>query len=112
LQLAFTLKMFALLLPVLHNSFAAAILSAILFGLTFVGIVALVLTMVGVRYPDSPASIMARLTLSYCVAQIAGPIIAGEIAEATQSFDVSLMLSVALMAAGLVCLQAMKKHKF
>ena len=109
LQLAFALKMFGLILPVIFKSFAAAVLSAVLFGLTFVGIVSLVLTMVGVRYPHTPASIMARLTLSYCVAQIAGPIIAGEIAEATQNFNVPLILSVVMMVAGLICLQAMKK---
>lgn len=109
LQLAFALKMFGLILPVLHNSFSAVVLSAILYGLTFVGIVSLVLTMVGVRYPHMPASIMARLTLSYCAAQIIGPIIAGEIAETTNSFNLPLLLSVAMMAVGLICLQAMRK---
>ncbi len=107
LQVAFGLQIIGILLPVFSGSLAAAMTSAVLFGATFIGIVSLVLTMVGVRYPAHPSQIMARLTLGYGVAQILGPVVAGEVAEIAGTFDGSLMVVAALMLAGLVCLQAM-----
>lgn len=109
LQIAFVLQIIGILLPVVSGSLVAAIASALLFGATFIGIVSLVLTMVGVRYPAHPAQIMARLTLGYGVAQIIGPIIAGELAELTGTFDGSLVTVASLMLIGLVCLQVMTR---
>jgi predicted MFS family arabinose efflux permease len=109
LQLAFCLQIIGIMLPVFSGSLAAAILSAILFGATFIGIVSLVLTMVGVRYPAHPSRIMARLTLGYGIAQILGPVLAGEVAEISGTFDGSLMVVAALMVLGLLSLQAMTR---
>ena len=103
------MQIIGILLPVVSCSLVAAIASALLFGATFIGIVSLVLTMVGVRYPAHPAQIMARLTLGYGVAQIIGPIIAGELAELTGTFDGSLVTVASLMLIGLVCLQVMTR---
>jgi predicted MFS family arabinose efflux permease len=108
LQAAYVLQIGGILLPVLSGSLAAAIASALLFGSTFIGIVSLVLTMVGVRYPAHPAQIMARLTLGYGVAQILAPVIAGELAELTGTFNGSLLMISAIMMMGLLCLMAMQ----
>jgi predicted MFS family arabinose efflux permease len=107
LAIAYLLQIVGILLPVLSGSLPAAIASSLLFGLTFIGIVSLVLTMVGVRYPAHPAQIMARLTLGYGVAQIIAPVVAGELAELTGTFDDSLVMVAAIMAVGLLCLIAM-----
>lgn len=90
LQLAFIINLLSLILPVFDNSLFFALLSAIFFGVTFVGIVSLVLTMAGICYPSSPSQLMAKLTISFCLAQIIGPIIAGEIAELSGNFDAAL----------------------
>jgi predicted MFS family arabinose efflux permease len=107
LAIAYALQILGILLPVLSGSLAAAIASALLFGLTFIGIVSLVLTMVGLRYPAHPAQIMAKLTLGYGVAQIIAPVVAGELAERTGTFDGSLIMVAAIMGLGLLCLLAM-----
>ena len=107
LQLAYLLQIIGILLPVLSGSLAAAVASSLLFGLTFIGIVSLVLTMVGVRYPAHPAQIMARLTVGYGIAQIIAPVVAGELAEVTGTFDGSLIWVSTMMALGLLCLVAM-----
>jgi len=109
LQWAFVLQIIGILLPVLSGELWAAILSGALFGGTFIGIVSLVLTMVGLRYPAHPAAIMAKLTLGYSVAQIAGPIIAGEAAEATGTFNGSLLLVAGIMIVGWLCLAFMAR---
>lgn len=108
LRLGYGLQMIGILLPVASASLSAAVVSALLFGFTFIGIVSLVLTMVGVRYPAHPASIMARLTLGFGLAQIIGPVIAGELAERTGTFDHALLMVAAIMAIGLCCLIAMR----
>jgi len=108
LQAAFVLQILGIVLPVVSGSLLAAVASSLLFGLTFIGIVSLVLTMVGVRYPAHPAQIMARLTLGYGVAQIIGPVVAGELSERTGSFDGALLGVAAIMAVGLGCLIAMR----
>jgi predicted MFS family arabinose efflux permease len=107
LEVAYLLQIVGILLPVISGSLLAAIASSLLFGLTFIGIVSLVLTMVGVRYPAHPAQIMARLTLGYGIAQIIAPVVAGELAELTGTFDDSLVMVAAIMVVGLLCLFAM-----
>jgi predicted MFS family arabinose efflux permease len=107
LEIAYLLQIAGILLPVLSGSLAAAVASSLLFGLTFIGIVSLVLTMVGLRYPAHPAQIMARLTLGYGIAQIVAPVVAGELAERTGTFDGSLVMVAAIMVLGLLCLLAM-----
>ena len=109
LAVAYLLQIAGILLPVLSGSLVAAVASSLLFGLTFIGIVSLVLTMVGLRYPAHPAQIMARLTLGYGVAQILAPVVAGELAERTGTFDGSLVMVAAIMGAGLTCLLAMAR---
>lgn len=108
LQWGYGLQIAGILLPVLSDSLAAAVASALLFGLTFIGIVSLVLTMVGRRYPSHPAAIMARLTLGYGVAQIIAPVVAGELAQATGQFDLPLMMVAVIMALGFGCLVMMR----
>jgi predicted MFS family arabinose efflux permease len=107
LEVAYLLQIVGILLPVISGSLLAAVASSLLFGLTFIGIVSLVLTMVGVRYPAHPAQIMARLTLGYGIAQIIAPVVAGELAELTGTFDDSLVMVAAIMVVGLLCLLAM-----
>ena len=109
LQVAYLLQILGIVLPVLSGSLAAAVASSLLFGLTFIGIVSLVLTMVGVRYPAHPAQIMAKLTMGYGVAQIVAPVVAGELSELTGTFDGSLLMVAAIMVLGLLCLLAMER---
>jgi predicted MFS family arabinose efflux permease len=109
LQIAYLLQIIGILLPVFSASLVAAIASSLLFGLTFIGIVSLVLTMVGVRYPAHPAQIMARLTVGYGIAQIIAPVVAGELAELRGSFDDSLIMVGVIMVLGLLCLLAMER---
>jgi len=109
LEMAYVLQVIGIVLPVWSGSLSAAVASSLLFGLTFIGIVSLVLTMVGVRYPAHPAQIMARLTLGYGVAQIVAPVVAGELSEMSGTFDGSLLMVAAIMVLGLLCLIAMQR---
>lgn len=107
LMLAFALQAASFVLPLLDSGLAAGLGSALLFGLTFAGIVSLTLTVVGRHYPHNPAKAMANLTLSYGVAQILAPALAGTLARSSGSYQASLLLAAIFMAVGIVLLAAM-----
>jgi predicted MFS family arabinose efflux permease len=107
LILAAILQIVGILLP-LQGSLPVTILGALLFGSTFVGMVSLVLTMAGRFYPTRPAKMMGKMTLSYGVAQIAGPAITGGLATRLGSYEGGLYLAAAVMVLGTAILFALK----
>lgn len=104
LLISYILQIAGVLLPVANNSLYAALISAVLYGGTFVGIVSLVLTMAGRFYPTRPAQLMARFTLAYCVAQIAGPFLTGWMAETSGHYSGGLLLAALMMMIGTLLL--------
>jgi len=100
LILAYLLQGVGMLLPAVSGSALVNLLSAALFGATFVGIVSLTLALVGRHVPSNPSRAMARITLGYGVAQIVGPIVAGYMARATGSCQGALLATAVLMGCG------------
>jgi predicted MFS family arabinose efflux permease len=100
LMLAAVLQIAGILLPVLVPGLWAAMLGALLFGGTFIGMVSLVLSMAGRYYPSMPAKMMGKMTLSYGVAQIIGPAITGMIGAQLGSYNAGLYVAAAVMALG------------
>ncbi len=104
LLLAFALQTVAVVLPAVSGSLAAALLGAIGYGATFIGIVSLTLALVGRRAPQNPGKAMARLTLSYGAAQMVAPVVAGAMAQATGTFKGALWLTAGVMLLGMALL--------
>jgi MFS family permease len=111
LLLAFGLQTAAIVLPALSGSLTAALLGAMGYGATFIGIVSLTLALVGRRAPQNPGKAMARLTLSYGAAQMVAPVVAGAMAQATGTFKGALWLTAAVMAAGMALLATLPEDK-
>ncbi|MCU7871890.1 MAG: YbfB/YjiJ family MFS transporter [Candidatus Thiodiazotropha sp. (ex Lucinoma borealis)] len=105
---AFVLQTVGILLPVIDSSPTMAIMGAVLFGGTFIGIVSLVLTMAGRYYPTRPAKMMGKMTISYGVAQIVTPAITGILAESSGSYSDGLYLAAAMMTVGSVLIVRLK----
>lgn len=113
LLLAFGLQIVSIVLPVLpmfEGSLMVALLSAVGYGATFIGIVSLTLALVGRRAPQNPGKAMARLTLSYGAAQMIAPVVAGAMAQATGSFKGALWLTSGVMLAGMALLTTLPKE--
>jgi predicted MFS family arabinose efflux permease len=98
---AYALQIVGIILPAFQVSSAMVILSAALYGGTFIGIVSLMLTMVGRFYPTRPSKPMGRLTLSYGLAQVIAPALAGSLAEMSGSYAGSLIMAAGVMLAGM-----------
>jgi MFS family permease len=107
LLLAFGLQTVSVVLPALSGSLAAALIGAIGYGATFIGIVSLTLALVGRRAPQNPGKAMARLTLSYGAAQMIAPVVAGAMAQATGTFKGALWLTAAVMLLGMALLSTL-----
>ncbi len=114
LLLAYALQTLSIILPVFTGSATLNVIGAILYGVTFVGIVSLTLTLTGRHFPANPAKAMARMTVSYGVAQIFAPAMAGTIANATGSYHGALIVTALVMVLGmgllLAVLQEEKRH--
>ena len=111
LLLAFGLQIVGVLLPALADGLAAALLGALLYGATFIGIVSLTLALVGRRSPANPGKAMARLTLGYGVAQVSAPALTGHMVEASGSFHAALWLTAGVLALGMAALVAVLRHE-
>ncbi len=111
LALAFALQIVGIILPTLFEAGLILVLfSAALYGGTFIGIVSLTLTMMGKFYPTKPAKPMGKLTLSYGVAQIAAPALAGTLAEVSGTYNDSLYLAAAIMGIGMILVVVLAAH--
>lgn len=88
-----------LLLPLLGSA-AATLAGALLFGFTFMGIVAMVLGHAGQLAQDNPARLMGLLVTSYGVGQIVGPLLAGQLMTLSAEPASALWLAAGLSAAG------------
>jgi MFS family permease len=110
LLLAFGLQTCAIVLPALSNAWGVVLLGAVGYGATFIGIVSLTLALVGRRSPNNPGKAMARLTLSYGLAQIIAPVVAGQMAQLTGTFHGALWLTAAVMATGMALLATLPEE--
>lgn len=108
LILAAVLQIAGILLPVIVPGPSAAMLGALLFGGTFIGMVSLVLSMAGRYYPTMPAKMMGKMTLSYGVAQIMGPAITGMIGARFGSYNAGLYVAAGVMVLGVGLLLLLK----
>ena len=104
LLIAYAVQIAGVLLPTLASGLVAALAGALLYGATFIGIVSLTLALVGRRSPANPGKAMARLTLSYGVAQVSAPALTGRMVEASGSYAAAQWLTAAVMAVGMLCL--------
>ena len=104
LILAYALQAMSMLLPAISDWVALNLLSAVLWGGTFIGIVNLTLTLVGRRFPHNPASAMAGITLGYSVSQMVAPAMTGYVLSMTGEYRLALLVTTLVMFAGIAIL--------
>ncbi|HCR97134.1 MULTISPECIES: YbfB/YjiJ family MFS transporter [Halomonas] len=104
LVVAMSIQAVGIVLPAISSNLVVVLLSAVLYGGTFLGCVSLVLTMAGRLYPASPARLMGQMTLAYGAAQIFAPALTGMLAEASGHYTVGLWLAGGFVMLGAVLL--------
>ena len=101
IMLALVLQAVSIVLPLWFiSAIAVVLLSAALFGATFVGVVSLVLTMAGRLYPSKPAKLMGKMTLAYGSAQVLAPALTGYLAQLSGNYTLGLYLAAGFVTLG------------
>ncbi len=91
LILAMVLQSLGIALPVFWPSQGGFIISAVLFGATFMGITTLVTTLVRQISPANSSQMIGYLTAAYAIGQMFGPAIAGVFTSFTHSYKAALI---------------------
>ncbi|WP_221793541.1 YbfB/YjiJ family MFS transporter [Oceanobacter mangrovi] len=104
LMVCYLLQSLSFVLTMMSAELVPNLISVALYGSTFIGIVSLTLTVIGRQFPHNPARAMARLTLSYGVAQVLAPALSGYIAEMTGSYHGALLIAAVVMLLGMLLL--------
>jgi MFS family permease len=100
IMIALTLQSLSVFLPAWSNSLGAMLAAAVLFGGTFSGIVATSLAVAGKLAPNNPGKAMARLTLSYGVAQVIAPAATATVIAATGHYTWALYATGVMLLLG------------
>ena len=113
LLVAYIVQAIGVVLPVLSGTEWAVALSAILFGGTFMGIVALTITYAREVVPSQQAArAIGMLTAAFGVGQVVGPLVATGLASGPKDFGPSLVAaSSALFVGGLLMLAIGKSEQ-
>ncbi|MEC1695099.1 YbfB/YjiJ family MFS transporter, partial [Schinkia azotoformans] len=98
------LQSIGIALPVFWLSQSSLIISALLFGATFMGITTLATTLARQMSPSNSSRIIGYLTAIYAVGQMIGPTIAGILLSYTQSFNTALIGAASVVFIGAMLL--------
>lgn len=104
LVLSYIVLLVSIIIPAVTSSLVLNIVGALLFGATFAGVVSLMLVFIGHKFPANPAKAMAKLTISYGIAQITAPAVAAYISTITHTYNAALWLAAAVVLTGIVLL--------
>lgn len=104
LLLAYVLNGVSIVLLMVGHQFWLVVLSAVVYGVSFIGIVSMMLALVGRLYPTNPSRPMSRLTFSYGLAQMLAPAVTGYLAEQQGNFQQGLLLTAIVMGVGTLLL--------
>lgn len=110
LSFAYLLQVAGIILPVLTQTVWSVLLSAFLFGFTFVGIVSLSTAYARELFPKQSGVVVSALTTAYAFGQIIGPIVAGWFESYYNSFKAPLTFAGAIVAVALATLLIGKWH--
>ncbi|RSL30384.1 YbfB/YjiJ family MFS transporter [Salibacterium salarium] len=96
------LQSIGIALPVFWLTQSSFIISALLFGATFMGITTLATTLARQMSPSNSSRIIGYLTATYAAGQMIGPTIAGILSSYTQSFNSALIGAATVVFIGAV----------
>ncbi|WP_237360657.1 YbfB/YjiJ family MFS transporter [Vibrio marisflavi] len=108
LVLACLLQTAGILIPAASSSLPWLLVSAILFGNTFIAIVNIVMTMSGHYSPSNPAKMMAKMTISYSIAQVVAPMVVAMMTAHSLDYLDGLLLAGVVMIGGTLCMLRLK----
>jgi len=102
--LAMSLQVVGILLPTMTNNIYLILLSGLLYGGTFVGLVALFLNLGGKIAAHNPVVLMGAFTTAYGIGQVSAPLYSVALVNYTGNYDYALYLTALIVMGGVVLL--------
>jgi len=109
--IAMLLQIIGLLIPIFTNNIYFNLLSGVLYGSTFIGLVALFMTLAGNIIKHNPAILMGAMTAAYAVGQVTAPLYSIYFIEYFGNYDTTLYLTSFIIFVGIVFLLLIKDEK-
>ncbi len=102
LLISYIMQILSMLLPIISPNAFGTILSAVLFGGTFMGIVTLSISTANKLMPKDNTKAIGQLTSVYAFAQMIGPSVAGIISQKTAGYHTALIIASIVLGLAVV----------
>lgn len=109
--IALLIQAIGILIPVFSSSIYLNLLSGILYGGTFIGLVALFMNLGGQLSKGNPVVLMGALTTSYGIGQVLAPLYSVYFIEKYGNYDYALILTAIIVVGGALILFLAKKFE-
>ena len=109
--IALLLQAVGILIPVLSSNVYLNLLSGVLYGGTFIGLVALFMNLGGQLSKGNPVVLMGAMTSSYGIGQVIAPLYSIYFIEKYGNYDYALILTALIVVAGAILLLLAKKFE-
>ena len=107
--IAMSLQIIGILIPTLTTNMYLNLFCGILYGATFVGLVALFMNLGGKLAGKNPVMLMGALTTAYGIGQITAPLYAVSLTQLTGNYNYALYLTALIVLFGVCILLIAKK---
>lgn len=109
--IALLLQTVGILIPALTNNIYLNLFSGVLYGGTFIGLVALFMNLGGQLSKGNPVILMGALTTSYGIGQVIAPLYSVYFIEKYGNYDYALFLTAFIVLGGVVLLLISKRFE-
>lgn len=111
IMLAMFLQVIGIMISALTNNIYLNLLSGILYGGTFIGLVALFMNLGGKLAGNNPVMLMGALTTAYGIGQVTAPLYCVVLIEHFKTYEYALFVTAFIVAGGIVLLMLTKLLK-
>ena len=109
--IAMSLQIVGILIPTFSTNMYLNLFSGILYGATFVGLVALFMNLGGKLAASNPVMLMGALTTAYGIGQVTAPLYSVALIEHFKNYDYALYVTAFIVFGGIVLLLSTKIFK-
>jgi predicted MFS family arabinose efflux permease len=109
--IAMILQIVGILIPTISTNMYLNLFCGMLYGGTFVGLVALFMNLGGKLAGKNPVMLMGALTTAYGIGQVTAPLYAVSLTQWTGNYNYALYVTAAIVLFGVVLLLGAKKFK-
>jgi predicted MFS family arabinose efflux permease len=110
MMVAMALQIVAILIPTFSSNIVLNLISGVLYGGTFIGLVALFMNFGGQLAGKNPVFIMGTITAAYGVGQVVAPLYCVALIEHFKNYNTALYLTAFIVLCGIVLLKYAKTH--